>query len=452
MSEERLYWSDDQERVLGAVIRDTTDDDYGWILLARDKIGRFRCADLEVSIARETVAVERLRERIAKAVEDEDFVALGDQGDETNYPTDVLVISADAKYQSLHPHFRLLTESPGRHPSRSVFKEIGPWLAPADPHFVSEFQFSQFDQRLWEMYLWATFRELRFDVTQPEAPDFLCKAPGIAFAVEATTVGPSISGVLADHPDPKTPEEMTEFLANYMPMKFGSSLTSKLNKKDKDGRSYWERGDTSNTPFLLAIADFHISGSEVSEGKRGSMTYTHSALWPYLYGHRVEWEMVDGQLMVRAVKGTDHKYKGKTIETGFFDLPGAENISAVIFSNAGTLAKFDRMGIAAGFLPVDHKYVRIGFRYNPDPNAVHPLAFAEEIGREDYVEHWADELQIFHNPRAKIPLEEHVFHGVTQHFFRDGEQMSITPEGAVLASYTWILRLVDPNDDTKAVA
>ena len=279
-------------------------------------------------------------------------------------------------------------------------------------------------------------------MTHPEAPDFLCKASGIAFAVEATTVGPSTSGILADHPDPKTPEEMTEFLAHYMPMKFGSSLTGKLKKKDKEGRNYWDRSDAADTPFLLAIADFHISGSQVSGGKQGSMTYTHSALWPYLYGHRVEWEIIDGQLIVRAVKGADHTYKGKTIETGFFDLPGAENISAVIFSNAGTLAKFDRMGIAAGFLPEDHKYVRVGYRLNPDPNAVHPLPFVEEIG-EDYVEYWADQLQIFHNPRARIPLAEHVFSGLTQHFFRDGEQMSITPEGAVLASYTWILRLVD---------
>jgi hypothetical protein len=83
LSEERSHWSDVEERVLGTVIRDTHDDDYGWILLARDKIGRFRCADLETSLSSERVAVERLRERIAKAVDDGDFLALGDQGDET---------------------------------------------------------------------------------------------------------------------------------------------------------------------------------------------------------------------------------------------------------------------------------------------------------------------------------------------------------------------------------
>jgi hypothetical protein len=440
MSVELAHWSDLEERVLGVVCLDTTDEDFGWVLLARDKIGRFRCVDVETSLDSERVAVERLRERIAIAVEENDFLALGDQKDETNYATDVLALPRGTTLEDLHPHFRALIESPSRHPGRSVFREIGPWLAPSDPDFVSEFQFKHFDQRLWEMFLWATFRELGFDVTQPEAPDFTCWALGMKFTVEATTVGPSTAGVLADHPDPNTPEEMAEFLKHYMPMKFGSALTSKLNKKDKDGRSYWERGDAADRPFLLAVADFHITGGN---GEPGSMVYTASALWPYLYGHRIEWKMVDGELFTRAVRGEDHAYKGKVVETGFFDLPGAENISAVVFSNAGTLAKFDRMGIAAGFIPAGHKYLRMGLRFNPDPNAVHPLPFSEEISTDDYVEYWSDELQIFHNPNARNPLPEGTFAGVTQHYFRDGQQVSFTPESTILASRTIILSLKD---------
>jgi hypothetical protein len=34
---------------------------------------------------------------------------------------------------------------------------------------------------------------------------------------------------------------MQEFLTNYMPMKFGSALTSKLNKTNKAGENYWAR-------------------------------------------------------------------------------------------------------------------------------------------------------------------------------------------------------------------
>lgn len=435
MSEEYSYWSDAEERVLGLVFRDTQDDDFGWILLARDKIGRFRCTGVDASLTTEAYATTALRERIAVAVKDGDFVALGDQKDETNYAVDLLQVPIGTDPAALHPNFRALIETSGRAPARAVFKEIGPWLAPSDPHFVSEFQFQQFDQRLWELYLWAAFRELGFDIEQPEAPDFLCSAPGLSFTVEATTVSASSAGPLAVHPDPKTPEEMDAFLAYYMPMKFGSSLTSKLNKKNKAGESYWERGATANKPFILAIADFHKTGNTEEPG---SMTYTHSALWPYLYGHRVRWELIDGELVVRAEKNADHVYGSKVIPSGFFDLPGAENVSAVLFSNAGTLSKFDRIGVAAGFAPDGHHYARMGFRLNPDPNAGHGIFFYSEIDADDYEEFWSDEPQLFHNPNAKHPLAPEAFGGITQHFFGDGGPFRLTPGGTILTSRTII--------------
>jgi hypothetical protein len=289
---------------------------------------------------------------------------------------------------------------------------------------------------------------LGFDIEQPEAPDFLCSAPGIAFTVEATTVAPSTSGPLAAHPNPKTQEEMDEFLANYMPMKFGSALISKLNKKNKDGESYWERGATANKPFILAVADFHKSG-DITEG--GSMTYTQSALWPYLYGHRVHWKLVDGNLQISAIKNSHHVYGEKTVPSGFFDLPEAENVSAVLFSNAGTLAKFDRMGIAAGFAPADHRYIRFGLRYNHEPNAVAPVSFYQEIKSEDYEEYWSDELQLFHNPNARRPLSPDQFRGITQHFFKEGEVYSLTPDNTVLVSRTIILHLVGKDEERTVV-
>jgi hypothetical protein len=225
-SEELSYWSDLREKVLGMVFHDLTDNDFGWVLFARDRVGRFRCVDVKASLADERHATEMIRDRIAAAVEAPKLDELGYQADEPNEPVDLLRVPADADRSKLHPYFKILSEDSGRAPSRAVFREIGPWLAPSDPHFVQEFQFTHFDQRLWELYLWATFRELGFDIKQPEAPDFLCRGPGLEFTVEATTVGPSQSGPLADHPDPNTPEEMREFLAHYMPMKFGSSLAS----------------------------------------------------------------------------------------------------------------------------------------------------------------------------------------------------------------------------------
>lgn len=443
MAEEVSYWTDQEERVLGLVFRDTTDDDFGWILLARDRLGRFRSVDLAVSLRSLDYATIGLRKRIAKAIEEDDLLALGHQDDETNYAANLLELPESTNFERLHPHFRVLFEEPSRAPARAVFREIGPWLTPSDPHFVSEFQFSQFDQRLWEIYLWSALREIGFDITQPEAPDFLCRAPGVEFTAEATTVTASTSGALLKHPDPKTPEEMRSFLSDYMPMKFGSSLTSKLNKKNAAGESYWERGETAGKPFVLAIADFHKSGG-VGDREGGSMPYTQSAIWPYLYGSRVDWEMLNGTLVSRAVPVESFTYNGKVIPAGFFDLPGAENISAVLFSNAGTLAKFDRMGVSAGFDAPGHRYFRVGLRLDPDPNAIHGRPFEEEIVPDRYSEGWADELQLFHNPNATHPLRKGVFTGITQHLFEDGQHVSYSSSEPVLSSRTLIMK-IKPN-------
>jgi hypothetical protein len=58
-------------------------------------------------------------------------------------------------------------------------------------------------------------------------------------------------------------------------------------------------GSRRKQPSILAVADFHKPGNF---DEPGSMTYTQSALWPYLYGHRVQWELVDGQLRINAIK------------------------------------------------------------------------------------------------------------------------------------------------------
>jgi len=89
------------------------------------------------------------------------------------------------------------------------------------------------------------------------------------------------------------------------------------------------------------------------------------------------------------------------------------------------------MGVGGGFGAPDHRYYRVGVRRDPDPNAVAPKPFAEEIN-VDREEIWSDELQLFHNPNAKRPLSPDQF-GITQHVFENGEARSIAPEKTVLA-------------------
>ena len=53
---------------------------------------------------------------------------------------------------------------------------------------------------------------------------------------------------------------MQEFLADYMPMKFGTPLTNKLNKVDSEGRHYWEKEETKDKPFVHCRCRFPQAG------------------------------------------------------------------------------------------------------------------------------------------------------------------------------------------------
>jgi hypothetical protein len=331
---ELSHWSDLDENVIRVVFRDRVDNDYGWALMVRDRLGRFRGVHLDVSVCSERRAEAGLRLKIAEVSRFADIAELGIQGDETNAPVDLLAPIPGTRRDQLHPYFVELVERSGRAPARAVLREIGPWLTATDPHFVREFQRHQFDQRLWELYLWAAFREGGYDVAHGEAPDFRISAPGLAFAVEATTVAASMDGPLAQHPNPKTPEEIAAFLADYMPIKYGNSLTNKLKRRSAAGKAYWEEDGAAGLPFVIALADFH---KPATEDQFGSMTYRQSAIWTYLYGFTTDWEMVDGKLVITKRDLASHTFNGKTIESGFFSLTDSENVSAVLFSNAGTL-------------------------------------------------------------------------------------------------------------------
>jgi hypothetical protein len=222
--EEVSWWCSPDERIIASCGRDKIDNDYSWAMLVRDAIGRFRAVKVDASYPSLSAAERALWKTMTDTLQTEDLIELGKQGDETNIPIDLLRLPTDVDPLRLHPYFRILLEDSSRAPARAVIREIGPWLTPNDPHLVEEFQHKGFDQRLWEIYLWAALREFAYDVEQLEAPDFLCKSPEMEFTIEATTVASSTMGPLAKHPDPKTQDQITDFLKDYMPLKYGSAL------------------------------------------------------------------------------------------------------------------------------------------------------------------------------------------------------------------------------------
>ena len=152
------------------------------------------------------------------------------------------------------------------------------------------------------------------------------------------------------------------------------------------------------------------------------MTWSRSALSDYVYGTRIKLEKdQDGRVVPIYQTIDSHEWNGKTIPSGFFTQPGAENISAILFSNAATITKFNRMGKLAKLGGENVKMIKQGFLYNPDPNATEAIAFAKDIDDNDYEESWSESLIKYHNPYAKHPVKEELFSDISHVHFDETE-------------------------------
>jgi len=122
----------------------------------------------------------------------------------------------------------------------------------------------------------------------------------------------------------------------------------------------------------------------------------------------------------------EHTRDKKVIPSGFFDLPGAENISAVLWTNAGTIPKFARMGMAGKYPDKGISALRFGNKYDPDPNAHAPKPFVHFVGgKKAPRETWGLESVLFHNPRAKIAVPQGLFESVTESIIEDGKHVDL---------------------------
>ena len=107
---------------------------------------------------------------------------------------------------------------------------------------------------MWELYIYRYLRESGFELDRRyRNPDFYCTKFGATVCIEAMTVYPTQDekGQIAKAPTPNDPEEIKEKLMDFIPIKFGSALFSKLKKR------YWEIPHIKDKPIVFAIADFH---------------------------------------------------------------------------------------------------------------------------------------------------------------------------------------------------
>lgn len=410
VSRDVSYWANEDERLLGLVFFDLVDSDFGYTVLARDRLGRYRAVDVDVSISTRRLAESQLEDRIIGLVgkPDEYFYQDDEDGREIDFFDPV--VSPDR----LNPLFKILVENENSTPGLGVLRELAHAFTDQDGNFVKDFQTAGFNQRLWELYIYAAVTSMGFSLIKDHAiPDFTLQKLDKVIHIEAVTVNPT-QDIMIEQPvinEETSESEIEEITAGWMAIKFGSSLFSKYQKK------YWEKEHVKGLPLVLAIADFH---------QEQSMLWSQNALWMYLYGVRLEEKKVfGGDLERRFVPVERHVWKGKSIPSGFFDLEDSANISGVLFSNAGTLSKFNRMGILGDFGSLRVRIVRGGLLLDPDPESQTPIRYSSDVDNPDYQEDWYDELQLFHNPNARQPIDPEIFSGIAHHFFIDGEIRSI---------------------------
>jgi len=411
--EEIEWYSEANERLLAVLAREPEDNDFGASILARDRNGRFRA----VHNVGFNDSLEQTRRQLELDMRDwggrpdAEF----EQGDERRRPLNFF--EPVIERQRFNPVFAAMREGEGYSPARELMSAMMHYYEDPDGNFVEQFQSTGFDARLWELFLFATLAELGYTFDRAHAaPDFLCSGILGEFFIEAVTVNPTmVNGLSIEAGPPEDEEGRRRYSAEYMPIKFGSALYSKLQKR------YWELPHVVNKPIVLAIQDFHFPRS---------MTWSEPSLAPYLYARQYS-ALYDehGNLTISPHIVREHRWGDKVIPSGFFNQPGAENISAVITNSQGTVTKFNRMGFKAEFGSRAVRMTRRGTRYVHDQNAARPQPFVQMVHAPDYVEDWVEGMNVYHNPTALIPLPPEMLPGAAHHILRpDGQIGSLIPD------------------------
>lgn len=241
-------------------------------------------------------------------------------------------------------------------------RKIGEDFQDPDGNFVEQFQSSGFDSRTFELFLFAMFKELGHDVDRThERPDFGLRKDGIEAWVEAVAASPTPSPVITPYrtaPKSRSETELEHYHAHELPIRLGSPLFSKLTKE------YWKMPHVVGKPLIFAIQDFH---------EEGSLMNTSSSLVRYLFGIEEKWHHDEaGRLIIDNEPMLEHRTGRKMIPSGFFTQPNAENVSAVLFCNTGTVSKFNRMGHQGSYHDPALRMVRWGSCFRHDPNSTLP--------------------------------------------------------------------------------
>lgn len=338
--------------------------------------------------------------------------------------------------------FRILA-TPERHPAAWALNQLYLAMPRPDRNWASDFQTTNFHTRLWEAHLLASFREQGLLVEQPfESPDFRIENPqGGEAWIEAVTANPSVPYNHVNAPFAEIPTGREELFFGAAAVRFAKTIGNKLEKQ------YDQLPHVAGKPFMLAVADFHASGS---------MMWSREALIGYLQGSGATVAEVDGRL--QAVPMPKDTLLGPSrFPAGLFSDDRHAELSAIIFSNACSIAKFNRVPISAGGAPEGFRYTRMGKFFDRTPGALDGKLFCLDITSDEYrglwphgYEPWTAEMEVFHNPFARYPASFELM-PEAQHWYQDkGEWLcSAAYETSILWSNT---RITDADKPAPTLA
>lgn len=409
--EELEYYSNEDETLLGLIIMDYTDRDFHYHILARDEVNHFRTFENSDSLDTITEVREKLIARmkwltlegVKKVDQDGTFKGVN------------LFIDQIPENQQ-HPYYKLLKDNFAQLAAKEILTEITRFYKDIDGDFIKQFQSSNgFDSRLWEIYLFCFLTEELFELSRTHSsPDFMISKGEDEIAVEAVIVNRKPENAPLINKPFKSKEETREINKNEMPLRFSSSLDSKLKKE------YWNLPHVKGKPLIIAIADFH---------EDFSMTWSFSALLELLYGYKHSYYYDEkGTLVISPIKVEDYtKASGAKVSSGFFFREKAEYISAVIFSSTATLSKFNRIGKQCDFGDDRCVLIREGAYHDHDPNASVPKRFIYKVDSSSF-ETWSEGVSVYHNPRAIHPIDPILFPSAAHHKLEDGQIISNNPD------------------------
>jgi hypothetical protein len=326
--------------------------------------------------------------------------------------------------------FKLLTAA-SHQPAGWLLNQLYLAMPDPDPNWAGDCQTSNFHTRLWEAQLLASLREQGLLVTQPfGSPDFRVEnARGESGWIEVVTANPSEPYNHVNAPRPDFPTERDEIFFGSAAVRFAKTLGNKLDRR------YDLLPHVAGAPFALALADFQAGGS---------MVWSREALIGYLYGEGAMLGQIDGQPAAIPFRAT-HLRGPSRFPTGLFANDLHAELSAVIFTNACTLGKFNRVMVSGG-VATELRYTRVGNFFNRGPGALRGTPFCMDVASAEYrdlwgcgFEPWCVELEVFHNPFARNPWPESLTPEATHWVEEGGERVCHSHyERSILWSVTFI--------------